>query len=123
MSKKVALVTGGGRGIGFGICEKLAADGFNLVLSGRSDASKVADAVAKLEGMGAEVLYCSGDVSSAEDRAAMLVEVKERFGRLDVLVNNAGVAPKERADILEATEDSFESVSYTHLTLPTTPYV
>jgi len=47
VSKKVALVTGGGRGIGFGICEKLAADGFNLVLSGRSEASKVSDAVAK----------------------------------------------------------------------------
>jgi len=118
MSKKVALVTGGGRGIGFGICEKLAADGFNLVLSGRSDASKVADAVAKLEGMGAEVLYCSGDVSSAEDRAAMLVEVKERFGRLDVLVNNAGVAPKERADILEATEDSFEWIMKINLQGP-----
>jgi len=58
MSKKVALVTGGGRGIGFGICEKLAADGFNLVVSGRSDASKVTDAVAKLESQGAEVLYC-----------------------------------------------------------------
>ena len=48
MSKKVALVTGGGRGIGFGICEKLAADGFNLVLSGRSDATKAADAIAAL---------------------------------------------------------------------------
>ena len=118
MSKKVALVTGGGRGIGFGICEKLAADGFNLVLSGRSDASKVADAVAKLEGMGAEVLYCSGDVSSAEDRAAMLVEIKDRFGRLDVLINNAGVAPKERADILEATEDSYEWIMKINLQGP-----
>ena len=118
MSKKVALVTGGGRGIGFGICEKLAADGFNLVLSGRSDASKVADAVAKLEGMGADVLYCSGDVSSAEDRAAMLVEIKDRFGRLDVLINNAGVAPKERADILEATEDSYEWIMKINLQGP-----
>ena len=108
MSKKVALVTGGGRGIGFAICEKLAAEGFNLVLSGRSDASKVTEPVAQLEGLGAEVLYCSGDVSSAEDRAAMLAEIKERFGRLDVLVNNAGVAPKVRSDILEATEESFE---------------
>jgi len=118
MSKKVALITGGGRGIGFGICEKLAADGFNLVLSGRSDASKVADAIAKLEGMGAEVLYCSGDVSSAEDRAAMLVEIKERFGRLDVLINNAGVAPKVRADILEATEDSYQWVMKINLQGP-----
>jgi 3-oxoacyl-[acyl-carrier protein] reductase len=106
--KKVALVTGGGRGIGFGICEKLAADGLNLVLSGRSDVSKVAGAVQALEKIGAEVLYCSGDVASAEDRAAMLGAIKERFGRLDVLVNNAGVAPKVRADILEADEESFE---------------
>jgi len=118
MSKKVALITGGGRGIGFGICEKLAAEGFDLVLSGRSDASKVADAVAKLEGLGAEVLYCSGDVSSAEDRAAMLVEIKGRFGRLDVLVNNAGVAPKERADILDATEDSYEWIMKINLQGP-----
>jgi 3-oxoacyl-[acyl-carrier protein] reductase len=116
--KKVALVTGGGRGIGFGICEKLAADGFNLVLSGRSDASKVADAVQALETMGAEVLYCSGDVSSAADRAVMLVEIRERFGRLDVLVNNAGVAPKVRADILEADEDSFEWIMKINLQGP-----
>lgn len=118
MTKKVALVTGGGRGIGFGICEKLAADGFNLVLSGRSDASKVKEAVAKLEEIGAEVLYCSGDVSSAKDRADMLVEIKEGFGRLDVLVNNAGVAPKVRADILEATEDSFEWIMKINLQGP-----
>ena len=118
MSKKVALVTGGGRGIGFGICEKLAADGFNLVLSGRSEASKVSDAVAKLEALGADVLYCSGDVSVAADRSAMLAEIKGRFGRLDVLVNNAGVAPKVRSDILEATEESFEWIMKINLQGP-----
>ena len=116
--KKVALVTGGGRGIGFGIAERLAADGFNLVLSGRSDVSKVSDSVRALEEAGAEVLYCSGDVSSAKDREAMLVEIKERFGRLDVLVNNAGVAPKVRADILEATEESFEWIMKINLQGP-----
>ncbi len=116
--KRTALVTGGGRGIGFGICEKLASDGFNLVLSGRSDASKVADSVQALEAMGAEVLYCSGDVSSAIDRAAMLKEIKARFGRLDVLVNNAGVAPRVRADILEADEDSFEWIMKINLQGP-----
>ena len=118
MSKKVALVTGGGRGIGFGICEKLAAEGFNLVLSGRSDASKVAGSVAKLESMNVEVLYCSGDVSSAADRAEMLEAIKARFGRLDVLVNNAGVAPKVRADILEADEESYEWIMKINLQGP-----
>ena len=118
MNKKVALVTGGGRGIGFGICEKLASEGFDLVLSGRSNASKVAEAVAKLEGMGVGVLYCSGDVSSADDRASMIAEIKSRFGRLDVLVNNAGVAPKVRADILEATEESFEWIMKINLQGP-----
>lgn len=118
MSKKVALVTGGGRGIGFGICEKLAADGFDLVLSGRSEASKVSDAVSTLQGMGAEVLYCSGDVSSAKDRAALLEQIRDRFGRLDVLVNNAGVAPKIRADILEATQESYEWIMKINLQGP-----
>lgn len=118
MSKKVALVTGGGRGIGLGICEKLAAEGFDLVLSGRSDASKVQEAVAKLEALGVDVLYCSGDVSSEHDRAAMLEEIKDRFGRLDVLVNNAGVAPKARTDILEATEESFQWIMKINLQGP-----
>ena len=118
MSKKVALVTGGGRGIGFGICEKLAAEGFNLVLSGRSDRSNVEESIRDLENAGAEVLYCQGDVSSAADRSAMLEEIRNRFGRLDVLVNNAGVAPKVRADILEATEDSFEWIMKINLQGP-----
>ena len=116
--KKVALITGGGRGIGYGVAGKLAADGFNLALSGRSDRSKVTDAIQALEGMGADVLYCSGDVASAADRTAMLEAVKERFGRLDVLVNNAGVAPKVRADILEADEESFEWIMKINLQGP-----
>ena len=64
------------------------------------------------------MLYCSGDVSSAEDRAAMLVSIKQRFGRLDLLVNNAGVAPKVRTDILEATEESFEWIMKINLQGP-----
>lgn len=118
MMKKVALVTGGGRGIGLGICEKLAADGFNLVLSGRSEMSKVADSVAALEGLGAEVLYCSGDVASAEDRAAMIAQIKERFGRLDVLVNNAGVGAKVRGDLLDVEQENFEWILQINLLGP-----
>jgi 3-oxoacyl-[acyl-carrier protein] reductase len=116
--KKVALVTGGGRGIGFGICEKLAEDGFNLVLSGRSDALKVADSIQTLEKSGAEVLYCSGDVASAKDRAAMLAAVKEKFGRLDVLVNNAGVGAKVRGDLLDVEQENFEWILQINLLGP-----
>jgi 3-oxoacyl-[acyl-carrier protein] reductase len=106
--KRVALVTGGGRGIGLGIAKQLARDGFDLALSGRSDASKVAEAVETLEGLGAQVLYCSGDVAAADDRAALLASVRERFGRLDTLVNNAGVGAKVRGDLLDVTLENFE---------------
>jgi len=116
--KKVALVTGGGRGIGLGICEKLAADGFNLVLSGRSDVSKVTDSIEALEALGAEVLYCSGDVASAEDRAGMLSAIKEKFGRLDVLVNNAGVGAKVRGDLLDVRPENFEWILQINLLGP-----
>ncbi len=116
--KKVALVTGGGRGIGFGICEKLAADGFDLALSGRSDAAKVADSVEKLEAMGAQVLYCSGDIASTEDRSAMLDAVREKFGRLDVLVNNAGVGAKVRGDLLDVEQENFEWIMQINLLGP-----
>lgn len=106
--KKVALVTGGSRGIGFGVAKRLAMAGFDVTINGRRDASDVADALKELEGLGAAVLYCQADVASREDHQTMLAAVEKRFGRLDVLVNNAGVAPSVRADILEATDESFD---------------
>jgi NAD(P)-dependent dehydrogenase (short-subunit alcohol dehydrogenase family) len=109
-SKRVALVTGGSRGIGLGIAQSLADSGFDLAINGVRDAMDVADVVRSLSQRGAEVHYCRGDVSVAADRIAVLDAVRARFGRLDVLVNNAGVAPAVRADILEATEESFDRV-------------
>jgi NAD(P)-dependent dehydrogenase (short-subunit alcohol dehydrogenase family) len=104
----VALVTGGGRGIGRGIAECLATDGFDVAINGVRDAAQVADVVAALQKRGARVEYCQGNVAEAADRQAILDGVRKRFGRLDVLVNNAGVAPNVRADLLDATEESFD---------------
>lgn len=106
--KRIALVTGGSRGIGFGVARALAQSGFDLAINGRRDAADVADATAELAKLGAQVLYCRADVADLADHARMLGEVRSRFGRLDVLVNNAGVAPDVRADILDATPESFD---------------
>ena len=116
--KRVALVTGGTRGIGFGIAQALAREGFNLALCGLRDESAVTDPLKMLRSMSAEALYCKCDVAQADARDEMLAAVRQRFGRLDVLVNNAGIAPKERRDILEATEESFEHVLRTNLQGP-----
>jgi NAD(P)-dependent dehydrogenase (short-subunit alcohol dehydrogenase family) len=71
-----------------------------------------------LRALGAEVLYVRADVADAGDREAFLGAIRERFGRLDVLVNNAGIAPKVRADILEAGEDSFDDLIRVNLKGP-----
>lgn len=113
--KKVALITGGSRGIGLGIAEHLAKNGFDLAINGVREEASVKEVMAQLQGLGAEVIYCQGDIASREARERMLAQVKNHFGRLHVLVNNAGVAPKERRDILEATEESFQYVLSTNL--------
>lgn len=109
-AKRVALVTGGSRGIGRGIAEALADSGFDLAINGVRESAEIADAIAALAARGAKVHYCRGDVSLAADRQAIVDCARSKFGRLDVLVNNAGVAPSVRADILAADEASFDRV-------------
>ena len=116
--KRVALVTGGSRGIGRGIAEALADSGFNLAINGVRDESQLGDVLNELRKRGTEVHYCRGDVSSAADRQAIIDFVRATFGRLDVLVNNAGVAPNVRTDILDATEESFDRVMNINLKGP-----
>lgn len=108
--KNVALVTGGTRGIGLGIAEALAREGFDLALCGRRAAEAVQESLQALRDLGSEVAYVVADVSEAAARQALVEAVRARFGRLHVLVNNAGVAPKQRRDILDATEESFDWV-------------
>jgi len=108
--KKVALITGGSRGIGYGIAVRLAGCGFDIAINGvrpEEDVKKVLDDLRKTN---AAVLYCQGDISLGSDRKRILNQVKEHFGKLNILVNNAGVAPAERKDILETSEESYDRV-------------
>jgi 3-oxoacyl-[acyl-carrier protein] reductase len=116
-SKRVAAITGGGRGIGLGISAALAREGFDLAICGQRREAEV-ESLGSLRQTGAQVLYARADVSRSEDRAAFLEAIRTRFGRLDVLVNNAGIAPKVRADILEAGEESFDELVRVNLKGP-----
>jgi NAD(P)-dependent dehydrogenase (short-subunit alcohol dehydrogenase family) len=116
--KPVALVTGGSRGIGYGICEKLAEEGYNLAVCGRRKGGDVMPGLRALETAGAELLYIQADIGNAADRVKLIAGIRGHFGRLDVLVNNAGMAPRVRQDILEATEDIYEEVMRVNLQGP-----
>ncbi len=109
-----ALITGASRGIGRGIGLELAVVGFDLVINFASDTNAArqtaADCFVRAQSGGKTVRaeICQADISSAADRDRLIDFTRKTFGRLDLLVNNAGVAPKVRADILEATEESFD---------------
>ena len=115
MTRKVALITGGTRGIGFGIARCLSKEGFDLAVNGVREASLVEGVLGELRSHGAEVIYCRGDIGTEEGRKGIMEKVRDHFGQLNVLVNNAGIAPRERKDILEVDEDNFEYVLKTNL--------
>jgi 3-oxoacyl-[acyl-carrier protein] reductase len=108
--KRVALITGGARGIGFGIAQALARLGCDLVLCGMRSSDSVEAAIVQLQSCGAEVLYVKANVASRLERRNLIEAARSRFGRLNLLVNNAGIAPRVRTDILDASEESFDEV-------------
>jgi 3-oxoacyl-[acyl-carrier protein] reductase len=117
VSTRTALVTGGTRGIGLGVAEALAGDGWDLILCGTRPETDVASTLEALRKREVRVSYVTADVSNPGDRRRLLDAVAGGQG-VDALVNNAGRAPRVRADLLEAREDSFEELIRTNLQGP-----
>ncbi len=115
--RPVAIVTGASRGIGKGIAKELASLGYDLVVNhfdftteGKPDESRAVQTQKEIKELGADCEVLRGDISSAEDRHSLVALAKTKFGRCDMLVNNAGVEPLKRMDILEVTEESYDRV-------------
>jgi NAD(P)-dependent dehydrogenase (short-subunit alcohol dehydrogenase family) len=112
--KKIAIITGGTRGIGFAVSARLAKDGFALALAGTREEASCRPSLEALGALTRDILYIRADVSKTEDRKKIVEETTGRFGAVHVLVNNAGMAPKSRADLLEMTEESYDQVMNTN---------
>ena len=115
---RAALVTGGSRGIGLGIASHLLEDGYRVAINGVRDADAVAGTLDDLRSAGGDVVYARGSVADRGDREAIVAATLDAFGRIDVLVNNAGIPPANRRDILEAEEGDFDAVLDTNLKGP-----
>lgn len=103
-----ALITGSSRGIGLGIAKELAKIGYNLGINGVRPYDEVISVIKELKSFGVEVIYLQGDISKSSDRERVADEFLKEFGVPNLLVNNAGVAPKVRSDMLELDEDSLD---------------
>jgi 3-oxoacyl-[acyl-carrier protein] reductase len=106
--KPVALVTGASRGIGRGIAVELGKLGYVVVVNYAGNAVAADECLGLVREAGGDGITCQGDVSLAEDRTRLVETTLATYGRIDLLVNNAGVAPSVRADILDASEESFD---------------
>jgi NAD(P)-dependent dehydrogenase (short-subunit alcohol dehydrogenase family) len=116
--KYVALITGGSRGIGLGIAHALVKEGYRVAINGIRPIQQVVETLNDLKADDGEVVYCQGDIGNPDERKKIVEEIKNQWGDLHVLVNNAGIAPKERKDILEADEKSYDRLMNVNLKGP-----
>jgi len=110
IENRVAVVTGATRGIGYGIAKQLAFEGYAVAILGTLDEINVKPQLDILRESGSPILYFKGNLKSSETREAFVECIMKKYARIDVLVNNAGVAPKQRIDILEIDEESYDFV-------------
>ena len=123
--RPTAIVTGASRGIGKAIAEELARLGYDLLITyfdfgpdGKPDDSAAQQTQQEISALGVRCQTVRNDVSKAADRRTLLDLAQKEFGRCDILVNNAGVAPSKRADLLEASEESYDRVMSINLKGP-----
>ena len=107
---RTALVTGGSRGIGLSIVKELGLHGYRVALMATRPEEEYPESTEILRKAGVDYFWFSGDISNSEDRKRVVLQALEALGTFDVLVNNAGVAPKVRADLFTMTEESFDYV-------------
>ncbi len=117
-NQRVAIVTGGSRGIGRAIAEELASAGFRTVVNYATRPDAAESVVESISSAGGVAVSVGGDVGQAEDRQRLVDTTLEKFGRIDVLVNNAGITSQGRNDLLQATEASWDLVFDTNLKGP-----
>lgn len=116
LSGKACIVTGGSRGIGRGLCLGLAAEGAKIVFTYKHNQSAAEETLQLLQNQHAEVIMVQCDVTSSEDREALIVRALEAFGGIDVLVNNAGIV--SRCEFMEIREEEFDNVMATNVKAP-----
>jgi NAD(P)-dependent dehydrogenase (short-subunit alcohol dehydrogenase family) len=115
MSRPVAIVTGASRGIGLAIAQSLAGAGFDIAATALGWASDKADIETQLRDFGADVLFHDGDISDLGSHSLLVEAVLERFGKIDCLVNNAGIASPVRGDLLDLQPANFDQVMSVNL--------
>jgi NAD(P)-dependent dehydrogenase (short-subunit alcohol dehydrogenase family) len=108
--RPVALVTGGRKGIGLGIAKALAGSGYDIAITGVGDDASADDVLKPLEFFGGAAIYLRADVSDLAGHAATVESVLKKFGRIDCLVNNAGIGAVVRGDFLDLTPENFDTI-------------
>jgi 3-oxoacyl-[acyl-carrier protein] reductase len=109
-NSKIAIITGSGRGIGRGIATLLAASGWDIVVNDIGNPEPPQETLKLVQALGRKGAIVMADVTIPDDRERLVAEVMDKFGQIDLLVNNAGIGPRQRLDILETTEESMREV-------------